>query len=92
MLSPGRERHGAGNYALTVLLKQDGASIVPLLAALVEGTESEAGDTTQKNGGEAGGGGVTDDGVVGGGGDGGGGVAWSERRSAALVGRCRLTL
>jgi hypothetical protein len=82
MLSPGRERHGAGNYALPVLLKQDGASILPLLAALVEGRGVvEAGDVDVVS--KVGGAGAMN--------GGGGGEAWSERRSAALVGRCRLT-
>lgn len=41
LLSPGRERVGAAYYALPPLLKQDGASIVPLLEALVEGVAEE---------------------------------------------------
>ena len=47
LLSPGREKNGAGNYALPPLLKQDGASIVPLLEGLVEGgEETESGGST----------------------------------------------
>ena len=42
LLSPGRVRNGAGNYALPPLLKQDGASIVPLLEALVHVSGDDA--------------------------------------------------
>ena len=47
--SPGREREGAGKYALPALLKQDGAAIVPLLRAL--GAGGERGTASDERGG-----------------------------------------
>ena len=46
LLSPGRERAGAGTYALPAFLKQDGASVVPLLVRIQEVNPPGGGFTT----------------------------------------------
>jgi hypothetical protein len=49
LLSPGRERAGAGTYALPAFLRLDGASVVPLLARIREDPTLRANAAPAKN-------------------------------------------